>query len=117
MPGIDFAIGQVYNRRRDVHAKFGGQMQGGISTPAKSPVVIAFTGASGAKHGYDDEWTTDGAFRYFGEGQEGDMTLTAGNKAIAEHARAGKDLLLFETMGKGQVRFRGAFNCAGYTFE
>ena len=43
----------------------------------------------------------------------GDMTLTKGNKAIANHAADGKDSLLFEMLGKGQVRFRGPFNCAG----
>jgi len=114
---LNYQIGQLYNRRRDIHARFGGQMQGGISTPAEHPIVFAFTGSSGAKHGYADEWTADGTFHYFGEGQEGDMKLTGGNKAIAEHAVNGKDLLLFETIGKGQVRYRGAFNCAGYSFE
>src|ERR1051326_8104926 len=59
----------------------------------------------------------DGALRYFGEGQEGDMTMTAGNKAIAEHAVNGKDLLLFEALGGGRVRYRGTFNCADYSFE
>ena len=45
------------------------------------------------------------------------MTLTKGNKAIANHASDGKDVLLFEMLGGGQVRFRGPFNCAGYSFE
>ena len=64
----DFVAGRVYNRRRDIHERYGGQPQGGISTPAKHPVIFAFTGASGARHGYVDEWTADGALRYFGEG-------------------------------------------------
>src|SRR5262249_40018494 len=64
-----------------------------------------------------DEWSADGTFRYFGEGQKGDMTLTKGNKAIANHAVNGKDLLLFDMIGGGRVRFRGPFNCAGYSFE
>jgi 5-methylcytosine-specific restriction enzyme A len=45
------------------------------------------------------------------------MTLTKGNKAIVDQAADGKDLLLFDMLGEGQVRFRGAFNCAGYSFE
>ena len=45
------------------------------------------------------------------------MTFTKGNKAIANHAADGKDLLLFEMLGKGRVRFRGPFNCAGYEIE
>jgi len=31
------------------------------------------------------------------------MTLTKGNKAIANHAADGKDLLLFEMLGEGQL--------------
>jgi 5-methylcytosine-specific restriction protein A len=117
MPQANFEVGRVYNRRSDIHARFGGQMQGGISTPARHPLIFAFTGSSGRRHGYADEWTPDGIFRYFGEGQEGDMTLTAGNRAIANHADEGKDLLIFDALGRGQVRFRGMFNCTSYSFE
>jgi 5-methylcytosine-specific restriction protein A len=112
----DFIVGQTYNRRRDIHAPFGGQRQSGIVTPSNSAIVFLFTGR-GTRHGYTDEWSADGTLRYFGEGQTGDMTLTKGNKAIANHAADGKDLLLFEMLGGGQVRFRGPFNCAGYSFE
>ncbi len=112
----DFIVGQTYNRRRDIHARYHGQRQSGIVTPSDYPIVFLFTGR-GSRHGYTDEWSTDGTFRYFGEGQKGDMTLTKGNKAIANHASDGKDLLLFEMLGGGQVRFRGPFNCAGYSFE
>lgn len=112
----EFVIGQIYNRRRDIHDRFGGQRQSGIVTPAKRPAVFIFTGR-GRRHGYDDEWSPDGTFRYVGEGQKGDMTLTKGNKAIANHAVDGKDLLLFEMLEKGEIRFRGPFNCAGYSFE
>lgn len=70
----NFVVGQTYNRRRDIHDRFGGQMRSGIVTPAKHPVVFIFTGR-GTRHGYIDEWSADGTFRYFGEGQIGDMTL------------------------------------------
>lgn len=50
-------------------------------------------------------------------GQKGDMTLQRGNRAIANHAVEGNDLLLFRTLGSGQVRFLGPFNCAGYRVE
>ncbi len=112
----DFVVGQIYNRRQDIHDRFGGQRQSGIVTPSECPVVFVFTGR-GAPHGYADEWSADGTFRYFGEGQKGDMTLTKGNKAVANHAVDGKDLLLFDMLGGGRVRFRGPFNCAGYSFE
>jgi 5-methylcytosine-specific restriction protein A len=112
----DFIIGQTYNRRKDIHAHYSGQRQSGIVTPANYPAVFIFTGR-GTRHGYADDWSADGTFRYFGEGQKGDMTLTKGNKAIANHAADGKDLLLFEMLGGGNIRFRGPFNCAGYSFE
>lgn len=112
----DFQVGQIYNRRTAIHERFGGQRQSGIVTPAKYPAIFLFTGR-GSRHGYDDEWSADGTFRYFGEGQKGDMTFTKGNKAIANHAADGKDLLLFDMLGGGKVRYRGPFNCAGYSFE
>ncbi len=43
------------------------------------------------------------------------MEFVAGNRAIRDHAADGKDLLLFETLGKGRpVRFLGTFSCASY---
>ena len=112
-----FEIGRTYNRRRDIHGKYGGQMQGGICTPKDHPLVIAFTGASGQQHGYADSWTTEGVYRYFGEGQSGDMTWKGGNLAIRDHVAKGEDLLLFQTLGDGNVRFLGEFVCAGYDPE
>jgi 5-methylcytosine-specific restriction enzyme A len=112
-----FEVGRVYNRRRDIHARFGGQQQGGISTPASVPVIFAFTGESGAPHGYADGWTLAGTYRYFGEGQTGDMQWRAGNTAIRDHSAHGEDILLFQTLGRGQVRFIGEFVCAGYEME
>ncbi len=111
----DFVIGQIYNRRKDIHGRFGGQRQSGIVTPKNYPAIFLFTGR-GTRHGYEDMWTKDGALEYFGEGQKGNMVLTKGNKAIATHAQEGKELLMFEMLGGGQVRFRGPFNCAGYSF-
>ena len=43
---------QIYSRREDIHAKFGGQMQGGIATPPDQPYVFLFTGAAGEAFGY-----------------------------------------------------------------
>ena len=38
-----FEPGRVYNRRADIHARFGGQQQGGIVTPANHAAIIATT--------------------------------------------------------------------------
>jgi 5-methylcytosine-specific restriction protein A len=48
---------QTYNRRRDIHAVYGGQQQGGICTPSDHPVIFLFT------YGYGDGWTDDGSPR------------------------------------------------------
>jgi hypothetical protein len=90
-----FVPGQLY-RRRDLHEKFGGQRQGGISTPAKAPFIFLITGDSGKRHGYSDEWTEDGVFLYTGEGQRGDMRFVGGNRAIRDHLKNGKALQVFE---------------------
>ncbi len=112
-----FEIGQLYNRRRDIHENFGGQQQGGISTPSRHPVIFAFTGDSGAHHGYADGWVSD-VYRYFGEGQEGPMRWKGGNTSIRDHSARGKDLLLFQTTSKkGFARFLGEFICAGYQIQ
>jgi 5-methylcytosine-specific restriction protein A len=56
------------------------------------------------------------AFEYFGEGQVGDMSLRAGNRAIAEHSARGKGLLLFQRTSEG-LRFEGEMVCEGYHIE
>ena len=52
MVDVPFKVGALYHRRDEIHARFGGQRQGGISTPKDSPVVILFTGEAGTTHGY-----------------------------------------------------------------
>jgi len=111
-----FEIGHVYNRRIDVHGRFGGQQQGGIITPAQHPSVIIITGEEGLQHGYADRYRDDGVFEYFGEGQLGDMLFRAGNRAVAEHALQGKGLLLFKKTSHG-LRFEGEMVCEGYHHE
>lgn len=65
---LGFQIGQTCNRRNDIHARYGGQQQGGIATSTSVPAVFLFTGEAGEVHGYGDGWNADGSFRYFGEG-------------------------------------------------
>jgi len=117
MTGTIFTQGVVYNRRRDIHGPFGGQQYGGICTPAKHPFIFIFTGEIGEAHGYADGWTEAGTYRYFGEGQVGDMEFKSGNRAIRDHFRNGKDILMFQILGKGQVRCMGQFVCCGHSYE
>jgi 5-methylcytosine-specific restriction protein A len=112
-----FREGEVYNRRRDIHAVLGGQQQGGISTPAGAPYVFLFTGEQGEQHGYRDGWS-EGVFLYTGEGQIGDMQFERGNRAIRDHRASGKDLVLLEAMRtKGLYRCVGTFECVGWDYQ
>jgi 5-methylcytosine-specific restriction protein A len=109
---LPFDVGALYNRKEQIHAVFGGQQQGGISTPKEHPLVIAFTGEAGVSHGYHDFWDDDDVFHYFGEGQVGDMKYVGGNRAIGEHVKDGKILVVFQMMGKGRpYRYLGRFMC------
>lgn len=104
-----FEVGKIYNRRRDIHGVYKGQQYGGIATPSKHPYVFIFTSESGEEFGYSDGFNPDGTFRYTGEGQEGDMKMAKGNLAIRDHHKNNKEILLFESVSPGMVRFVG--NC------
>jgi 5-methylcytosine-specific restriction protein A len=113
---VEFAMfiqGHVY-RRSELHNQYGGQRQGGISTPSRYPFILLFTGESGEQHGYADGWSEDGLFLYTGEGQQGDMTFVRGNAAIRDHIDDGKDLHLFAQVKKGSVRYLGQMVCTGF---
>ena len=113
-PATHLVKGATYFRK-DLLELYGGQLQKGIWTPREFRVVFIFSGASGKAYGYSDGWADDGIFQYTGEGQTGDMTFTSGNTAIRDHRSDGKDLLLFEDLGKGKgVRFLGMFECASW---
>ena len=108
--------GQVY-RRRDLHAEYGGQRQGGISTPQAHSMVLLFTGESGHKYGYSDGPHPDGTFWYTGEGQVGNMHFVRGNAAIRDHAKTGRVLHLFEQVERGFVRYVGEATYIGHHEE
>jgi 5-methylcytosine-specific restriction protein A len=110
-----FQMGEAY-KRTDLHVHYGGQRQGGISTPKDHPFIFLFTGQSGDRYGYRDEWE-DGVFHYTGEGQAGDMQFKAGNKAIRDHSKNGKALYLFQQVQQGFVRFQGEFALVSYEYR
>ena len=45
--------GNLYHRSA-LHDRYGGQCQGGISTPAQYPFLMLFTGESSEQHDYTD---------------------------------------------------------------
>lgn len=101
-----FQQGKEY-RRADLHRQFGGQQQGGISTPKDHPIVLLFTSETGKQYGYSDGFRDDGTFWYTGEGQLGNMQMTKGNLSIRTHEERGKRLHLFEYVRSGVVRYVG----------
>ncbi len=112
-----FQIGKEYKRRKDIHDLYGGQAQGGISTPKNHPVIFIFTSTTGEQHGYRDEFRENGTFWYTGEGQVGDMKMVAGNKAILEHAKHNKTIHIFEYTKRAHVRYIGSAVCLGFHEE
>lgn len=104
---LDLVPGEVYRRRDELHKQLGGQQQGGISTPARAPVILLFTGDQGTLYGYHDGFQPDGTFLYTGEGQVGDMQMLRGNLAIRNHQSTGKELHLFEYVGSSLVQYIG----------
>lgn len=90
-------------RRTAIHKIYGGQQQGGISTPKSTPDVFIFTDPDkGAKYGYAkfEGLREDGNYSYTGEGQIGDQLIDKrGNAAIVRSAEEGRIIRLFRTKG------------------
>lgn len=111
-----FIVGETY-RRASLHQAYGGQRQGGISTPQAHPIILLFTGESGKQYGYEDGPRPDGTFWYTGEGQRGDMQMVRGNRAILQHEKERKELHLFESADRGWVRYLGQATCLDFHTE
>lgn len=95
--------------RKELHQRFGGQTQGGISPSAQSPnIFIFYDPDTGEQHGYYDNWQADGCLHYTGEGQRGDQEMKAGNGAIFRHKEDGRALRVFRG-ARGTVTYEGEF--------
>jgi len=97
-------------RRVDLHARYGGRRQGGISPSRSSSNVFLFAdSARGRLHGYlYDGPRSDGFYHYTGEGQLGDQQMVQGNRTVRDHAAEGRDLCLFE-VDRGKATYIGRF--------
>jgi 5-methylcytosine-specific restriction enzyme A len=111
-----FVEGEIY-KRTALHDKYGGQEQGGISTPSKHDFIMLFSSETGETYGYTDSWKDNKIFHYTGEGQEGHMSFIRGNRAIRDHLANGKDLHLFEYVRQGYVRYVGQMVYKGHEFR
>jgi len=95
--------------RRELHSRFGGRQQGGISPSRLSAAVMFFTDpVKGHRHGYYDGWDADGYFHYVGEGQRGDQRFVQGNKSILRHREEERSLEGFKADGS-RVTYLGEF--------
>ena len=112
-----FEKGRTYHRRTDIHSRFGGQEQGGISTPREYPYIFLFSGDSGEQYGYKDGWADDNTFRYSGEGQRGDMQMLRGNLAIKNHVEKNKTIHLFERVRNSYYRYAGELEYVRHSVE
>ena len=94
---IDSEPGQKI-KRTELHERYGGRRQGGISPSKQSPHVFLFTDQiQGIQHGYIyDGQRDDGLYHYTGEGQRGDQRMAQGNRAIRDHKKEGRELHLFD---------------------
>jgi len=97
-------------KRTELHARFGGRTQSGITASSSSPNVLVFTDPdTGEQYGYFDEWGTDGCFYYTGEGQTGDQDpKRGGNKALLRARRERQAIRLFDGTA-GVVTYLGRF--------
>jgi transcriptional regulator with XRE-family HTH domain len=97
--------------RKDLHDRFGGVREGGISpVDKKSRNILIFTSPHvGVSHGYEpDIWLNDDTFLYCGEGQSGDQEMVRYNKSILQHVERDKVLRVFDGT-RGEVVYQGAF--------
>jgi hypothetical protein len=107
---IDFKPGEKI-KRTDLHERYGGRRQGGISPSKQTPNVFLFADQTqGAIHGYiyDGQNDQDGLYHYTGEGQTGDQRMVQGNRAIRDHASEGRELHLFDS-SSGIATYLGQF--------
>src|SRR4051812_49409445 len=51
-PWVRFQRGNLYERRSQINAPFGGSRQSGISASSRTPAISIFTGDSGEQYGY-----------------------------------------------------------------
>ncbi len=92
---MELVIGGEY-KRKELHNYFGGQRQGGISTPKDYPYIFIFTNKRGVNYGYVDGWGEDGFF----------LTLVKDKMEICSSNQVIKQLETTENLIKG-VLIRG----------
>ena len=97
--------------RKEIHDRFGGVREGGISPVLeKSKNIMIFSHPrANAEHGYEaDVWLDEDTFLYCGEGPSGDQQMVRYNKSVLQHSEKDKVLRVFDGT-RGEVVYKGAF--------
>lgn len=111
----DIQPGEIL-RRRELHDRFGGNRQSGISTPKTGDNILLFTG-NHADWEYKDGPIGTDRYQYNGEGLFRDQTMDRGNKAVLEHSENHKALRLFAAKGAGMVEYLGEYEYETHRVE
>ncbi|UNO42139.1 restriction endonuclease [Streptomyces sp. MST-110588] len=92
----ELKVGEVV-ARRDLHARFGGTPQGGISPSTQARMVMAFVAERPTPDDFTG-WGDDGIFHFSGVGMHGDQEMTRGNLALLRHKEQGRAVHLFHQL-------------------
>ncbi|MFI9149502.1 hypothetical protein [Streptomyces sp. NPDC053367] len=94
----ELAAGAVVTRR-ELHERFGGTPQGGISPSTTSQMIMVFVAESPLPHEFTG-WGEDGVFHLTGAGVHGDQEMTRGNLALLRHTDSGRAVHVFHQLPK-----------------
>ena len=107
---IDLKPGDTI-RRTELHERYGGRRQGGISPSRTSGNVFLITAPDKSdQYGYiyDGFSDRDGFLHYTGEGQFGDQQMAQGNRAVRDHQAEARELHYFIATGT-ELAYQGEF--------
>lgn len=116
MCNINLVKGQLYVRK-ELHERYGGNPQSGISYSANYPYIFLFNG-NGEKFGYRNGTRRDeGMYHYTGEGQTGEQVFEDGNERLRTHIECGVRVFLFDGHTKGYCQYKGEYEYVDYMSE
>lgn len=104
----------------DVEKKYGINRSGfgrGINVTDDAIILISSLIKDGMRYTYHDHFDVNGDFIYSGEGQNGDQTMTRGNRAIVEAAQNNKKIILIIKASPTEYMPQGEYYLVEYTVE
>ncbi len=108
-------VGSVF-ARSDLHDRFAGNRQKGISVSTRESVILLFHTREPSRQFYSDGVDEDGIYWFSGEGRIGDMQWNSENTQLRDAAETPRSLLLFERYRRagGLWSFYGEMFCLGH---